>query len=408
VPVNITPSDGRSYPLSLYLDVVSLRRLARSWVSFDDWSYCSFIDEATGRDELTDLRRARGLVHAELTYCVSAGDGPLALAGKREPSCVPAVGPYRFKTVWYPADLLALRRAGNTTREHMATGYLPLLRADGRRDMFLTNAWRGFWRRYGSFSARSAPGFNPIHVTAVRAWLAHRLDVGGALDGAASGGGSRAMAAAKKGGKQAAAAAKKAAAAAAAAASKLWPLGSYALFQWRSETVGKELVEPCARALASKVKASLAALRRVTRAGGVLAADLPAPNNPCMMWKEFHASNRANASSAPRRAVRKLLAAGMVKYDKDHPALDAGVLSIRDWLLATRAAWYVTCHAGGDKAAAAECRGCFRADSKYVARIVEERAARGRASVTNWFRVTPELVRVGGGGRGRAAKKGKR
>ena len=415
---NITPADGRSYPLSLYLDAASVKRLARSWVSFDDWAYCSFIDEATGRDELTDLRRARGLVHAQLTYCVSAGDGPFALAGKREPSCVAAVGPYRFKRVWYPADLLALRKAGNTTREHMATGYLPLLRADASRDMFLTNAWRGFWRRYGSFSAKSAPGFNPIHVQAVRAWLAYRLDVGGALDvttgraraALATGGGKGS----KPAGKKVVAAA--AAAASAAAAAKLWPLGSYALFQWRSETVDKDLVEPCAQTLAGKVKASLAALRRLTRVGGVLAADLPASNNPCAQWHVYEGS--ASENGARRRALGALGSAGLAKYDADHPGVDAGVLSIRcvravlrgcrvafmrwpdvlshlarppstpprsDWLLAVHARWYVTCHSRDP----ADCDMCFRSNSKYVGRILDYRAALGKRSFTNWFQLRP-------------------
>jgi hypothetical protein len=367
VAANITPIDGRSYPLALYLDLRTVRPLARRWISFDDWARCSFMDPATGRDELTDLRRSRGLVHAELAYCVSAGDGPVALSGKQDPSCSSAVGPYRFRRVWWPSNLAALRAAGNTTREHMATGYLPLLRADGRRDLFLFNAWRGFWARYGTLGGlRGGPGFNPIHAAAVRAWLSARLDVGGALRQGATdaavgrktgGGGDDADAA--------------------------WD--AYAVFQWRSETVDRELVEPCAKTLSAKAKAALARLRASLRVGGVLTADLPSPNNPCASWHVYTGSARENG--ARRKALASLGGAGLAKYDADHPGIDAGVLSIRDWILATGARWYVTCHSTSDPAA---CKGCFRSNSKYVGRILDFRAASRRPSVTNWFSLRPD------------------
>ena len=83
-------------------------------------------------------------------------------------------------------------------------------------------------------------------------------------------------------------------------------------------------------------------------------------------------------------AGRMLVKAGLVKYDADHPRLDAGVLSIRDFLLATQAAWLVTCRgkSGG------ECRGCFRANSYFTKKIVDARRDAGRPSLTAWFSVT--------------------
>ena len=72
---------------------------------------------------------------------------------------------------------------------------------------------------------------------------------------------------------------------------------------------------------------------------------------------------------------------GLVKYDADHPGIDAGVLSIRDWILALHAHEYVSCIAGTDTG----CRGCFRGISKFVRRIIEARAQQGANNMTSWF-----------------------
>jgi hypothetical protein len=174
---------------------------------------------------------------------------------------------------------------------------------------------------------------------------------------------------------------------------------------------------------------------RVTRAlatagfrGAVLASDLPAANNPCPLWHQYAGSG---SGVERRHALATLGKAGLVKYDADHAGVDAGVLAIRDWLLAVHARWYVTCHEGDGGAtrgmapasrwdstprrssAERKCRACFRSSSRYVERILQARRRMGRRSFSSWFSVRPNELRlrrrrrrVGGGGNATAAGAG--
>ena len=159
-------------------------------------------------------------------------------------------------------------------------------------------------RKYGTLPA--LPHFNPIHMLAVHAWLAHRLDVGGALVRGSSGGEQGASDASEE--------------------EARWD--GYAVFQWRSETVNQRIMEGCARNMSKIAKKALGALRSVTRAGGVLAADLPAPRNPCAQW-HVYAGSFSDGEGTRRRSLTSLMSVGLSKYDDDHPGVDAGVLSIR-------------------------------------------------------------------------------
>jgi hypothetical protein len=138
-------------------------------------------------------------------------------------------------------------------------------------------------------------------------------------------------------------------------------------------------------------------------ASAVILSDVPAPNNPCPGRPGSAAVGGAAAEgegsdAGVRRAALAALVAkgGLRMYDADHPGLDAGVLAIREWLLARDARHYVTCHAAAAAAAAggargtpgwldAECRACARVSSPYVAAVLAVRAAQGRRSVTSWF-----------------------
>ena len=323
---------GRSYPLRLYLDLRALRQYWKKIISFEEWAQLELCDCA--EDELGwDGRH----VSAELGYCVAWG--PRA-AQIRSSWCSPDQGPYRFASVWAPRimpETMPHWVRNGRFQGHMFY-YLPELKADPRRNMFFWNVWRGSFEPLGSH--KKAPKFNEIHQAAIDAWLKDRLGL---------------------------------------AASQ------YAAFQWRSEQVPEANIYPCSVELARISRPVIDAIRGPELNAGVLIADMPSPNNPCMMWKEYHASNR-NVSEH-RRAVKKLTSVGMVKYDKDHPGLDAGVLSIRDWLLATQATYYVTCAGTNDK-----CKSCFRAESKFIHRIVEARRQAKMSSFTRWFELTPKAL----------------
>jgi hypothetical protein len=361
VPRRVVLQKGRSYPLSLYMNLPRLRKLHRGAeiVSFDEWAECELRRRRRASDR--DAVWSGGHVRAPRAYCLSmraGGSNPFMSACDRR-----VVGRYAFKTVWRPHDTpeLAALPASSPLRQpgagHVSAFYRSELEGDGSRNMFLFEVWRGFWRPYGTF--RRVPSFNAIHSRAVGAWVRSRLGARSPRD--------------------------------------------YAVFNWRSEGVPDSRMPKCARALAARAAPALAALRRTRKAGGVLVADVPAPESPCRLWHTYAGS--AAEGGARRVALETLADAGLAKYDGDHPGLDAGVLSIRDWLLAVQARWYVTCHAGGDKGGAGtgggsvtddECRGCFRGRSKYVARILAARAKAGRASFTRWFRLTPSALGAGG------------
>ena len=205
-------------------------------------------------------------------------------------------------------------------------------------------------------------------------------------------------------------------------------------FQWRTEEVPEERLPGCASRLTKAARVLMDAIATPTSVPvialtadssrrkpadnrpshrGVLISDLPGPSNPCRMWRTYRLSQprsqaaqgstvdvgRAAAAAAMtttapnrtteadsqvrRKAVARLMHAGLAKYDEDHPMVDAGVLSIRDWLLATSAETYVTC-----SQSAAACGNCFRAQSKFVRRILEARARAGRRRVVEWISTT--------------------
>ena len=126
---------------------------------------------------------------------------------------------------------------------------------------------------------------------------------------------------------------------------------------------------------------------RANIAGGVLVADVPAPNNPCRMWRVYAGSSAEGGRR--REALETLTDMGLAKYDEDHSGTDSGVLSIRDWLLAVESRAYVTCH--GDSVSS-QCAKCFRANSKFIRRILEAREKSGRPSFRDWFAVKSDDV----------------
>jgi hypothetical protein len=96
---------------------------------------------------------------------------------------------------------------------------------------------------------------------------------------------------------------------------------------------------------------------------------VPAPANPSRLWNDYVAGE----GEKQKLAMEHMINNGFAKYDvfafNKVKSLDAGVLSIRDFLLAVDAEWYVTCQ--GDFRET--CRECFRSGSNIVMRIKMER-----------------------------------
>lgn len=172
------------------------------------------------------------------------------------------------------------------------------------------------------------------------------------------------------------------------------------------------------------------AVPSATRA--MLLADMPGPGNKNRAWDDYAGGEDPRLAGA----MTTLVAAGFMKYDSaaaelstmaqrhsngdqeenagtgvargtqyksdsvadaflglqgqvQRQGVDAGVLSIRDYLFALYADWYVTCQDG----AASGCRGCFRTGSNFVQRIHRDRMLAGRPTSIDWFGVDePEAV----------------
>jgi len=196
----------------------------------------------------------------------------------------------------------------------------------------------------------------------------------------------------------------------------------FTAFHWRSEQALAEDLDRCAWEMADAAAALRpAAFAPVGAQDGssartehaVLLADMPAPGNPVRAWDD---DARVDVL-VQQAAAAVLLGRGFVKYDAellklrhqsrgnrsslqvgvaagaspsgaaageaDDPLADAGVLSLRDYLLGVAAEQYVTCL--GDHWL--DCRGCFRIGSNIIARIDQERLRRGLTAANyQWLR----------------------
>jgi hypothetical protein len=461
-PLWMQPPLGRAYPLRLYLDLAHLARAHPRIVSYEQWLRCARKQRwvrngrrPAGVDTLVSPKSGR--VFADRVYCVGDRGGP----GKARMRglCKRLIGPYRFDEAWSPPREASVRVPPGPGREpltgHMMRHYRGVLAGDTRRNVYLSELWRGSLLPAGHFAR--VPVFNDIHRLAVRAWLRHTA-------AAVAGGGYRPQPHVSR--------------RAAGGSGMLPPLppAAHATFHWVADGVSEWKLGNCAASLARRTAAMSGwgdwvggggggalppPAARLARAAGaavaagagagagaggappppppprsasgtpagsplpppphhpatVLVADTPGPRNPCSAWGGGGGDDPAQpastsvarmplASPERRGALAALLAGGgLVKYDDDHPAVDGGVLAIRDYLLARDAATYVTCAGGGGGSAGggggaggwtdAECRACTRADSPYVESILAVRRARGRHSITSWF--------TGQGGSERAA-----
>ena len=402
------------FPLHAYLNMSALRAMYRPWIRFDDWW------------EMEMLRNDGQVVHRGSSWVVPLGycGGKTGEGTATDPTCLRPTGPFsvapfRFDRVHaqWKAEPTPQPEVGRPEQQHLKQS-LELLRKDDARNMYFFNFWRGSVAPVESFV--SLPAFNSIHHAAVRAWITarvprhlpsgkrrfvafqwrsetigdHALDkcVGqlanvardalrgavqagtlghpyGGIKSNSSGGGGRKWSATRT--------------AAAVGAAGAEEEGEGARRLRKADAVQQQATRK--RAALSGTSTGSGGTGWTVNPGrhmpGVLIADMPAPNNQCKLWSVYDSS----LGSDSRTRVAKLLQrVGLAKYDADHPRLDSGVLSIRDFILATEADWLVTCRGKS----AADCRGCFRANSYFTKKIVEARTAAGRRSITNWFAVS--------------------
>ena len=112
----------------------------------------------------------------------------------------------------------------------------------------------------------------------------------------------------------------------------------------------------------------------------VLITDLSSSSNPCVTSKNYDTETALQRSQSP---ILKM--AGVVKYDSDLldagiPPMDAGVVSLHEYLIALAASDYHSCNTRGASRAHqrhhAQCHACAW-PSEFVARIAHARKQAG-------------------------------
>ena len=373
--------DGSSYPLHAYLNMSALTQLYPRWITFDLWWE---LENARADPEV--VRRGATRLTAPVAYCAGKTGGR-----DIDPVCAHPVGPFRVAPFTFDRIITrwdnphrnsgggarrAGRGGGSSPRSRPETQHLlaslRMLRSDDHITMFLFNVWRGGVAPIDTFPL--LPSFNPIHYEAVRMWVDRTVPV-----------------------------------------DERTGRSRYAAFQWRSESVPDHKLRACAASLAGIARSVMAgvvasgelkltvqplASPASTRGGnttaaaipaplGVLLADMPAPNHRCKLWPVYEGSMRRENRAAMRDMLRL---SGLAKYDASHMRVDAGVLSIRDFILGSEADWFVTCRGSRGR----DCRDCFRANSFFTKKLLDTRRAAGRPSFTQWLSMSGrDLVYTG-------------
>ena len=195
--------------------------------------------------------------------------------------------------------------------------------------------------------------------------------------------------------------------------------GSFAVAQWRTETLGPTRFDECSRLVIDAVGSLMLAdpptgascssaaaansssggdgdVNRTVRSSPsrsarsaertrpvVLVTDLPTSGNPCVTSFNYNRDQALLRSQSPLLGLP-----GVLKYDRDLleariPLFDAGVLSLHEYLVALAAPQYSSCNTRGKsdkhRRQHAQCHHCFWV-SEFIARIVKARELLGLAT----------------------------
>ena len=177
----------------------------------------------------------------------------------------------------------------------------------------------------------------------------------------------------------------------------------YGVVQWRSQSRTSS-VSWCASEMSRVVSGvpSLAATNSSSRKRMVLVADLPSWANEYGIWDNLRAYSHEFGVRA--EAAEQFFKAGFEKYDNAHWRLDAGIVAVRDAILALEATWYFGCsyHAdpkeprpAPDIAHASEllCAKCAY-HSGFVGNIFVMRLQAGKRNLNRWYNLTAEYLQV--------------
>ena len=368
-------SDGWAHPLRLYVSLPALRAIYPNIISYDEWARLQLPADAAGATRIDSaiVGRGGGLYTSPMSLCIGGSTkyctrnwlSKNASIQHSNYSTVPRA-PYgtAYKKLWPapPPQLSGLLRDAYAAA---------LLRGDelGSRTVFLAGAGRGFAFHYGAFPT---PKFNDIHLHAVASWL--RVLNAESTEAAFSN---------STGNTTSSPARTPPATPSLGFPSSVALFPKYSALQWRSETVEGTRISRCATKIASEA----AKVWRVEKGGSpirlrILLADIPAPNSRCAVWSVY----RVKAGGNPRFAAVQLLMQGspgtgpMHKYDAHALGVDAGVLSVRDVLLAVKSDSLLGCTTGGrtyhskkGKRSGGSCRDCYRFRSNYFRWILELR-----------------------------------
>ena len=374
-------SGGWAHPLRLYVSLPALRAIYPHIISFDDWARLQLPADAAGatRNGSSIVGRGGGVFVSPLSLCIG---GPPASCATNHLFKNAKIRHEAYATVPHSRHGTSYKKrwpapAGRLNRG-LRLAYEAVLRKGetaGSRTLFLAGVGRGFAYRYGTFAT---PPFNPIHRIAVRAWLRSlntpqppKVTAGNETVSPArlptptrSFGASNASSNVPS-----------------KVASVDFP--TYAALQWRSERIPGGKISRCANKIANEAANYWQATERRGHAHHlrVLLADIPAPNSQCAMWSVY----RVKSSGNPRLGAVQQLMKGTAssgplhKYDAHALGVDAGVLSIRDVLLAVHSDSLLGCTQGGRSRGGRKggkrgsCADCFRASSNYFRWILELR-----------------------------------
>ena len=387
---SIPPANGRAYPLHAYFSPSSIKNISDGagggpYVNFDTWAHARLGSGANPPDHVF-YRSSNGILEVPLPLLTVLFPGECE---KRYVNRLLASKPARMGVFNFTQGVLCVNVSSPSAANGMVASNHPMLLnspyADAP-DVFFANWMRS---EVGDTSISGFPAFNALHYAPVRRWVA-------ALAGSSH---------------------------------PTPPQNStrgdndparrpYAVVQWRSETVSEAGFPACAAAVIDQTKILATTLGNAAEHNSeswgsavtyvpvplVVVADLmptaePGAPPPCRLSTHYHYGTDDVRTSA----MSSLLAIpGAFSYPASQQAaggnlngsttIDAGVLAIRDYILALEAQSLITCLTRFSSVARSQqCSDCYWT-SEFVYRVVVHRAQLGRMTFPDLWRANASSI----------------